>query len=91
VEHLNLLLTNYPKARIRKEGQALLASLNGKPLKDVAVATNGTAGTPKPSIPPPLPSPPKTRSLSMNPADIPPAGANGHSPQVITCGLNVSC
>ncbi len=91
VEHLNLLLTQYPKAKIRKEGQALLASINGKSFKDVAAATNGATATAKPSIPPPLPTAPKTRSLTGKPADLPPPGANGDSPQVITCGLNVSC
>ena len=91
VEHLNLLLTQYPKAKIRKEGQALLASINGKSFKDVAAATNGATATAKPSIPPPLPTAPKTRSLTGKPADLPPPGAIGDSPQVITCGLNVSC
>jgi hypothetical protein len=27
----------------------------------------------------------------MNPADIPPAGANGNGHQVITCNLNAPC
>jgi outer membrane protein assembly factor BamD len=85
VEHLNLLLTNYPKAKVRKEGQALLASINGKSFKDVAAAPS------QPAIPPPLPTAPKTRSLTMKPADLPPPGSNGNGPQVITCGLNVSC
>ncbi len=90
VEQLNALLTNYPKAKIRKDGQALLASINGKPIKDGAIASSAAS---KPSIPPPLPSLPKTRSLSMNPADIPPAGANGngHAPAIIDCKLNTSC
>lgn len=93
VEHLNVLLTQYPKSKIRKEGQTLLASINGKSFKDVAVATNGATATSKPSIPPPLPAVPKTRSLSMNPADLPPPGVNGnaHAPIIIDCGLNVSC
>lgn len=88
VEHLNVLLTQYPKSKIRKEGQTLLASINGKSFKDVAAATSAPA---KPSIPPPLPAAPKTRSLAGRPADLPTPGANGNSPQVITCGLNVSC
>lgn len=88
VEHLNLLLTQYPKSKIRKEGQALLTSINGKSFKDVAAATSSST---KPSMPPPLPPAPKTRSLTGKPADLPPAGANGNSPQVVTCGLNVSC
>jgi outer membrane protein assembly factor BamD len=91
VEHLAMLLTKYPKAKIRKEGQALLASINGKSFKDMAAATNGAATPSRPSIPPPLPPAPKTRSLSMNPADLPPPGANGKSPQVVDCGLNVTC
>ena len=91
VEHLNLLLTQYPKSKIRKEGQALMTSINGKSFKNVLAATNGATATSKPSIPPPLPAAPQTRSLSMNPADLPPSGANGNSPQVVTCGLNVSC
>jgi outer membrane protein assembly factor BamD len=88
VEQLNALLTNYPKAKIRKDGQALLASINGKPVKDVEIASSAAS---KPSLPPPLPPLPKTRSLSMNPADIPPASANGNGHQVITCNLNVPC
>ncbi len=90
VEQLNALLTNYPQAKIRKDGQALLASINGKPVKDGTIASSATS---KPSIPPPLPSLPKTRSLSMNPADIPPTGANGngHAPAIIDCKLNTSC
>jgi outer membrane protein assembly factor BamD len=91
VEHLNALLTQYPKAKIRKEGQALLASIKGKSFRDVAAATNAAAAPSKPSIPPPLPPAPKTRSLTMNPADLPPPGATGNDPPVITCGLNVSC
>jgi len=88
VEQLNVLLTNYPKAKIRKDSQALLSSLNGKPVKDTAVASSAAS---KPSLPPPLPPLTKTRSLSMNPADIPPAGANGNGHQVITCNLNAPC
>jgi outer membrane protein assembly factor BamD len=88
VEHLNALLTNYPKAKVRKDGQALLASLSGKPVKDVSVVSSAAS---KPSLPSPLPPLPKTRSLSMNPADIPPAGANGNGHQVITCNLNAPC
>ncbi len=91
VEYLTVLLTNYPKTPIRKEGQQLLASINGKSFKDVATATNGTVVTSRSSIPPPLPTAPKTRSLTGNPANLPPAGSPGNSPQVITCGLNVSC
>ena len=91
VESLNLLLTQYPKAAISKEGQVLLASINGKSFKDVAVATNGATATSKPAIPPPLPGAPKTRSLTGKPADLPPLGLNGAGPQVVTCNLNVSC
>lgn len=91
VEHLTMLLTQYPKSKIRKEGQALMTSINGKSFKDVATASNGTVVSSRPSIPPPLPTVPKMRSLTGKPADLPPAGANGSSPQVVTCGLNVSC
>jgi len=91
VEYLTVLLTKYPNTPIRKEGQALLASIKGKSFKDVAVATNGTPAASKPSLPPPLPPAPKARSLSMNPADLPPPGANGKNTQIIDCGLNVSC
>jgi len=92
VEHLIVLLAQYPKAKIRKDGQALLASLNGKAA--VAFAAAGAASPPsRLSIPPPLPPLPQTRSLSMNPADIPPAGANGngHAPAIVDCGLNILC
>ncbi len=92
VEHLTALLTQYPKAKIRKDGQALLASLNGKAA--VAFAAAGAASPPtRTSIPPSLPPLPQTRSLSMNPADIPPAGANGNgnAPTIVDCGLNVLC
>ncbi len=86
------VITLYPEsddsAEIRKDGQALLASINGKPVKDVAIASSAAS---KPSLPPPLPPLPKTRSLSMNPADIPPAGANGNGHQVVTCNLNAPC
>src|SRR2546425_7598392 len=34
----------------------------------------------------PLPPLSPTRSLSMNPADIPPAGANGNGHTIINCG-----
>ena len=88
VEHLNVLLAQYPKSKIRKEGQALMTSINGKSFKDVATASSALG---KPSIPPSLPAAPRTRSLTGKPADLPPAGANGSSPQVVTCGLNVSC
>lgn len=88
VEHLNVLLTQYPKSKIRKEGQTLLASISGKSFKDVAAVTSAPS---KSTIPPPLTTAPKTRSLTGKPADLPPPGANGTSPQVITCGLNVSC
>jgi len=91
VEHLNVLLAQYPKSKIRKEGQALMTSINGKSFKDVAVATNGTTAPSKSTIPPALPTAPRTRSLTGKPADLPPAGANGSSPQIVTCGLNVSC
>ena len=90
VEHLTVLLTLYPKAKIRKDGQALLASLNGK-----AASMLATAAAPSPpsktSLPAPLPPLPQTRSLSMNPADIPPAGANGNGHTIINCGLNILC
>ncbi|MEK6604746.1 MAG: outer membrane protein assembly factor BamD [Nitrospirota bacterium] len=88
VEHLNVLLAQYPKSKIRKEGQALMTSINGKSFKDVATASSALG---KPSIPPSLPAAPRTRSLTGKPADLPPTGANGSSPQVVTCGLNVSC
>jgi outer membrane protein assembly factor BamD len=88
VEHLNVLLAQYPKSKIRKEGQALMTSINGKSFKDVATASSALE---KPSIPPSLPAAPRTRSLTGKPADLPPAGANGSAPSVVTCGLNVSC
>ena len=88
VESLNVLLAQYPKSKIRKEGQALMTSINGKSFKDVATALSALG---KPSIPPSLPAAPRTRSLTGKPADLPPAGTNGSSPQVVTCGLNVSC
>ncbi|TAL09855.1 MAG: outer membrane protein assembly factor BamD [Nitrospirae bacterium] len=92
VEHLNMLLTQYPKSQIRKEGQLLLASISGKSFKDVAAATNGAVATSKPAaIPPPLPGVPKARSLTGRPAELPPSDSNGAGPQVVTCGLNVSC
>jgi hypothetical protein len=87
---LTVLLTQYPKAKIRKDGQALLASLNGK-----AASMLATAAAPSPpsttSLPAPLPPLSPTRSLSMNPADIPPAGANGNGHTIINCGLNILC
>jgi outer membrane protein assembly factor BamD len=90
VEHLTVLLTQYPKAKIRKDGQALLASLNGK-----APSILATADAPPPpsktSRPAPLPPLPTSRSLSMNPADIPPTGANGNGHTIINCGLNTLC
>lgn len=91
VEHLAVLLTQYPKSKIRKEGQVLLASISGKSFKDVAAVTNGATAPSKSTIPPPLPTAPKTRSLTGKPADLPPPGANGTNHQVITCGLNVNC
>jgi len=92
VEHLTALLTIYPKAKIRKDGQALLASLNGKAASMLAAA-DAPSPPSKTSLPAPLPPLPKTRSLSMNPADIPPPGANGNgrTPAIIDCGLNVLC
>src|SRR5205823_8118402 len=53
VEHLIVLMAQYPKAKIRKEGQALLASLNGKAA--AAFTAAGAASPPKNSLPPPLP------------------------------------
>lgn len=91
VESLNVLLTQYPKSKVRKEGQALMTSINGKSFKNVTVATNETTAPSKSTIPPALPTAPKTRSLTGKPADLPPAGANGNNPQVVTCSLNVSC
>ena len=91
VEGLNMLLTQYPKAAIRKEGQALLASINGKSFKDVAAVTNGATAISKSAIPPPLPTAPKTRSLTGKPPDLSLPGSNGASPQTITCGMNVVC
>ncbi len=90
VEYLTALMTRYPQAKIRKEGQTLLASINGKAWKDAAAGST-TVRSSVPAPLPPLPPQPKTRSLSMNPADIPPAAANGGSPTVITCALNISC
>ncbi|TLY25385.1 MAG: outer membrane protein assembly factor BamD [Nitrospirae bacterium] len=92
VEHLTVLLTQYPKAKVRKDGQALLASLNGKAASMLATADAPSLPS-KASLPAPLPPLPPTRSLSMNPADILPAGANGygHTPAIIDCGLNILC
>jgi len=92
VEHLTVLLTQYPKAKVRKDGQALLASLNGKAASILATADAPSLPS-KASLPAPLPPLPSTRSLSMNPADILPAGANGygHTPAIIDCGLNILC
>jgi outer membrane protein assembly factor BamD len=90
VEHLTILLTQYPKAKIRKVGQALLASLNGK-----APSMLATADAPSPpsksSLPAPLPLLPTSRSLSMNPADILPSNGNGNSHIIINCALDVPC
>ena len=91
VEHLNTLLAHYPKSTIRKEGQVLLASISGKSFKDVAAATNRAVASSSSAIPPPLPGAPRARSLTGKPAELPPPGSNGSTPQVITCGLNVSC
>src|SRR5437879_9990704 len=66
VEHLIVMLAQYPKAKIRKDGQALLASLNGKAA--AAFTAAGAASPPKSSLPPPLPPLPPPRSLSMHPA-----------------------
>ncbi len=78
VEHLTVLLTRYPQSNISKEGQTLLASLNGKPFTESA-------------IPAPLPTASKTRSLTGKPADLPLPDATGSDPSIITCGLNVNC
>ena len=90
VEHLTILLTQYPKAKIRKDSQALLASLNGK-----APSLLATADAPSPpsrsSLPAPLPLLPASRSLSMNPADILPSNGNGNSHTIINCALDVPC
>ena len=92
VEHLSVLLTHYPKAKIRKEGQALLASLNGK-AASMLVAADAPSPPSTTSLPAPLPPLSQTRSLSMNPADILPSNGNGngHKPTIIDCGLNVLC
>ena len=90
VEHLTVLLTQYPKAIIRKDGQALLTSLNGKAASMLATAEVPSPSS-KTSLPAPLPPLSPTRSLSMNPADIPPAGANGNGHTIINCVLNILC
>ncbi len=90
VAHLTVLLTLYPKAIIRKDGQALLTSLNGKAASMLATAEVPSPSS-KTSLPAPLPPLSPTRSLSMNPADIPPAGANGNGHTIINCGLNILC
>src|SRR6266705_4976827 len=90
VEHLTVLLTQYPKAIIRKDGQALLTSLNGKAASMLATAEARSPSS-KTSLPAPLPPLSPTRSLSMNPADIPPAGANGNGHTIINCVLNILC
>ena len=91
VAHLNTLLTHFPKSTIRTEGQVLLASISGKSFMDVAAATNRAVASSSSAIPPPLPGVPKTRSLTGKPAALPPPGSTDSTPQVITCGLNVSC
>lgn len=94
VEHLTLLLTRYPQSATRKEGQALMVSLTGKPLEPLEYVAAAVIGAPAPSrsaLPPPLPPAPLTRVLTDTPAALPPAGAPSHDPSIITCGLNVNC
>jgi len=86
VEHLTGLIKQFPKNKLTKESQTLLAKLTGKPFNGVVAATTPNS---KPSIPPPLPKskifPPQA------PAVLPPAGMNGGGPPTITCGMNVIC
>lgn len=91
VEHLTTLLTQFPKAPVRKDGQALLSKLNGKPPKATVPAAGMAAtqaATAKPTLPPPLP--PTLSSLAQSSAR-PAVGLSGGSPPVINCGLNTSC
>ena len=92
VEHLASLLKSFPKTKVRKESQALLSKLTGKPFTGVAGAATAIPPS-NPSIPPSLPPLSMTRSLSMNPADLPPpnGNGNGHGLSVITCRMNVMC
>ena len=92
VEHLASLLKSFPKAKVRKESQSLLAKLTGKPLNGVVAATSPIPSS-LTSLPSPLPPLSLTRSLSMNPADLPLPNGNGygHGPSVVTCNMNVMC
>jgi outer membrane protein assembly factor BamD len=90
VDHLTSLLTQFPKTPVRKDSQALLSKLTGKPLTGVAAATapSSPAATTKPTLPPPLPPTyPSLAKSSANPA----VGLSGATPPMITCGLNTSC
>jgi len=95
VESLTLLLTRYPQSPIRKEGQTLLAALNGKPVpqsvQQAASTSNGATIMAPPSIPPLLPPTPQTRSLTTTPTDPPLPVIRGTSGATVTCGMNVMC
>jgi outer membrane protein assembly factor BamD len=89
-DQLASLLTQFPKAPVRKDGQALLSKLTGKSLNGATAAAASTApvATTKPTIPPPLPS--THPSLAQSSAASP-VGLSGSAPPMITCGLNTSC
>lgn len=90
VDQLASLLTQFPKAPVRKESQALLSKWTGKSLNGAAAttATSTPAATTKPTLPPPLPPIyPSFAQSSANPA----VGLSGATPPTITCGLNTSC
>jgi hypothetical protein len=90
VEHLTTLLTQFPKAPVRKDSQALLSQLGGKQVNGVVPAglAAASAGKTKSTLPPPLP--PTFSSLAQSPAS-PAVGRSGDGPPIITCGLNTSC
>jgi len=87
IRSLTTLVQQFPKSMVRSQGQQLLASLGVKSVT-TNLADASPSAAPKTSLPAPLP---KTRSLSVQPPALPPAGVNGALPPVITCGLNVSC
>jgi tetratricopeptide (TPR) repeat protein len=86
IEQLTRLLRQHPKKdKATHESQLLLAKLTRKPIKEIMAAA---APAPSKGIPPPLPN--GKVSPSQLPALLPSVEAPG-LPQVITCGLNVSC
>src|SRR2546425_866392 len=88
IDAMENLLKEYPGSAYELDARAKIK--DGRE----HLAASGAASPPsRMSIPPPLPPLPQTRSLSMNPADITPAGANGngHAPAIVDCGLNILC